>query len=202
MYLRRLSRKVAQLSTVSVLYALTVLFVVYAVHPGSFGDGGRKIAIARAMQHPAVPPAKKVKLVAGRPVRIVIADSGIDLPVDEGYYDSATDAWTLSGYHAQFAMLSTLANNLGGDTFIYGHNNNYVFGALRHNTPAAGAPATIYTDNGHIFSYKFDAASSLSPDDTSVLKYNGPPQLTIQTCTGGVNEWRTMYRFAFDRVVQ
>lgn len=140
--------------------------------------------------------------ISGRPVRIVIPDSQVDLPIDPGYYDDTTGSWTLSGYRAQFAMMSTLANNLGGDTFIYGHNNNYVFGALRHHTPAVGATAYVYTDNGHIFTYTFVSSSSYDPNDTSVLDYNGPSILTIQTCTGSLNEWRTMYRFIFNSVQQ
>jgi sortase (surface protein transpeptidase) len=98
-------------------------------------------------------------------------------------------------------MISAVANNTSGDTFIYGHNNDYVFGAFRHITPTPGATAFVYTANGHIFDYTFDSSLNLSPDDTSILTYQGPPVLTIQTCTGSVNEWRTMYRFNFDKVV-
>ena len=158
-------------------------------------------AIARSTPKPN--PSGPLPLrVSGRPVRIVIPDSAVDLPVDPGYYDSITGNWTLSGYRAQFAMMSTPANNLSGDTFIYGHNNNFVFGALRHRTPTPGATALLYTDNNHIFAYSFVNSSSYSPDDTSVLTYTGPSMLTIQTCTGSLNEWRTMYRFVFKDIQQ
>lgn len=141
-------------------------------------------------------------LVSGKPVRIVIPESAVDLPVDDGHYDPINNVWTLSGYHAQFALMSNLANNRGGITFIYGHNNNYVFGALRHVTPRVGAPAQVYTANGHIFEYSFTAAASVSPDDTSLLNYEGPPILTVLTCTGSLNEWRTLYTFNFVKVIQ
>jgi sortase (surface protein transpeptidase) len=186
--------------TVVALYGLTLWTGWYAVRPVSALDHTSRLT--RAEQHPHTPVIKAVPIISGRPVRIVIPDSGIDLPVDPGYYDAATDSWTLSGYNAQFAMISTLANDHAGETFIYGHNNNYVFGALRHNTPALGAQALIYTDNNRIFSYTFANSTSVDPSDVSYLNYAGPPQLVIQTCTGSFNEWRTMYVFNFDKVVQ
>lgn len=187
-------------SSVSTIYLLTLLFAFYAFSPLLEPNGSRNAVLAKSIQTPYIPIPAHVALVAGRPVRIVIPNSGIDLPVDQGYYNSSDQSWTLSGYHAQFAMISTLANNVAGSTFIYGHNNNHVFGALRHVTPLSGAQALLYTDNGHIFIYKFHASYSLAPDDTSVLSYQGQPVLTIQTCTGSLNEWRTMYRFDFVKV--
>ncbi len=188
--------------SVSIIYLLTLMFGWFVVHPAP-PIHNQNVILAKAMQSPFVPlSSNNVAAISGRPVRIVIPASGVDLPVDPGYYDPTQSAWTLSGYRAQFAMISTLANNIAGDTFSYGHNNDYVFGALRHVTPTPGAEALIYTDNGHVFAYSFENVYSLGPDDTSVLSYQGPPVLTIQTCTGSVNEWRTMYRFDFLRVVQ
>ncbi len=196
-------KKVRYFSSVSTIYALTLLFGLYAIHPAPYLRHTRPISLTRAQQIPHSPAAPVAKIViSGKPVRIVVADSGVDLPVDEGYYNTADNSWTLSGYHAQFAMVSTLANNSSGDTFIYGHNNNSVFGPLRHVTPTSGATALLYTDNGHVFSYKFQSVISLNPDDVSVLNYEGPPVLTIQTCTGSIDEWRTLFKFNFDKVVQ
>jgi sortase family protein len=185
------------------IYLLTITFAVYVIQPSlSPLRQSRPVALTRAAQQPRLPVTAPVRVMAGRPVRLVIADDGIDLPVDEGFYNSSDDSWTLSGYHAQFAMLSTLANNVGGETFVYGHNNNYVFGPLRHATPPVGTTALIYTDNGHIFSYIFRGVHSVGPSETTVLAYDGPPILLIQTCTGSLNEWRTEFTFAFDKVVQ
>lgn len=195
------AQKLRFYSQLVVVYALTLLVGWFAVRP-HHAFASNQAQLSRQQQLPHVPVIAHAPAVSGRPVRIVIPNSGIDLPVDEGFYNSADGSWTLSGYHAQFAMISTLANNRAGETFIYGHNNNYVFGALRHVTPAAGALALLYTDNGHIFAYTFTAANSVGPDDVSTLAYNGPPVLVIQTCTGSLNEWRTMYHFNFDKVVQ
>jgi sortase (surface protein transpeptidase) len=187
-------------SSAALLYGFTMAFAWYVLQPTWLFTHGGDVVLAKQVQPAPVQPATAT--VAGRPVRIVIPDSGVDLPVDVGAYDPQTKEWSLSGYHAQFATISSMANNLTGDTFIYGHNNNYVFGALRHHTPALKAPALIYTDNGHIFRYTFAQTYSVGPEDTSVLTYDGPPVLTIQTCTGSLNEWRTMFVFNFESVAQ
>jgi len=188
-------------SSVAAVYASTILFVAYVAQP-LLPFASRVAALSPSQQQPHISLSNSVQITSGLPVRIVIPASGVDLPVDQGYYDSATDSWTLSGYHAQFAMISTLANNYGGETFIYGHNNNYVFGALRHVTPAQGSSALVYTSNGHVFAYRFTGSQSVGPTDTAVLNYQGPPIMVIQTCTGSLNEWRTMYNYSFTKVLQ
>jgi len=200
-----LLRKVRFCVNTGVIYLLTVAFAWYAAHPLP-SSGSISYVSFNTVQQPR-PPASGIKEVSGIPVRLVIPDSSyagtvVDLPVDKGYYDQATDSWTLSGYHAQFMIISSPANNISGETYIYGHNNDYVFGALRHVTPAVGAKALIYTDNGHIFSYAFQGVINLAPGDTSVLDYSGPPIMVIQTCTGSLNEWRTDYKFTFSGIVQ
>jgi hypothetical protein len=202
-YEHSLLQKVRFCTNIGVVYLLTIAFAWYAIHP----TPAFKLASATIIQKPHVPAASAIQVISGLPDRIVIPGSSwnglvVDLPVDPGYYDPTTGTWTLSGYRAQFAMFSSLANNIGGETYIYGHNNDYVFGALRHVTPAVGSIALLYTTNGHIFSYTFVSASNVAPDVTSVLNYQGPPIMTIQTCTGSFNEVRTLYRYNFQKVVQ
>jgi LPXTG-site transpeptidase (sortase) family protein len=188
-------RKVRYYSSVLALYVLTLLFALSA--SGCIPMPWQKSV--SAIVPLIVSDAKPVKpITVGKPVRIIVSSLGIDLPVDEGFY-SATDAsWTLSGYHAQFAMLSNYANDTEGNTFIYGHNNKYVFGPIKNIN--AGSEALVYTDNGHVFSYIFEQSYAVTPDNTSVLTYQGPPILTIQTCSGNWNEQRQMYTFKFRKV--
>lgn len=186
---------------IACLYGVTVAFTVVAVRPAPATVSADSILKPRqAAAKPAA--ALQPPLISGKPIRIVIPASGVDLPVDEGHYSPVDDSWTLSGLRAQYAMISVPANNRNGATFIYGHNNNSVFGALRHVTPVPGALAQVYTENGHIFEYAFETSASVTPADTSALQYQGPPILTILTCTGAVNEWRTLYKFNFVRVAQ
>ncbi len=181
------------------IYALVVAFGWYVFQPASNFEHIRPVSLTKAEQKPYQPSSRSI---SGQPVRLVIPASGIDLSIIPGYYDSSSGNWTLSGYDAQFDMMSALANNVSGQTFIYGHNNDFVLGSLRHNTPALGATALIYTSNGHILSYRFTSVSNVGPDDGSILSYSGSPTLLIQTCTGSLNEWRTEYSFAFNKVVQ
>lgn len=181
----------------ALLYVLSIACVGFALHTPSVAAS--TVTLAKRVTVTAGP---KIKLVSGRPVRIVIPSEDVDLPLIPGTYDRADDSWTLSGYEAQFATSSAPANNVGGETFIYGHNNDYVFGALRHVTPAVGSEALVYTANHHIFAYTFRKTWSVGPYDVTTIDYQGAPVLLIQTCTGSLNELRTMYLFDFKKVVQ
>ncbi len=191
-------------STVTV-YLLIIGALGYALYPAPIFGAASPVAHAEP-----VAPIEKVaqdqpsrSLIAGKPIRITIPDYGVDLPVDEGYYNDRDGSWTLSQTHAQYAMMTTLANNLSGNTLIYGHGTNAVFGKLGAKTPPLGTLVEIYTDNGHVFTYTFADARNLTPNDTSVLnEQSTPPTLTIQTCTGVFSEWRTMFRFQFKEIVQ
>jgi len=194
------ARKVRFFASVSTLYVLTLGFTWYVLQSAMVP---RPMVRASPAESTATPKPTKPKfvLVSGKPVRIVIADSGIDLAVSDGYYNEADGSWTLSPDQAHYAMMSFLANNHSGNTFIYGHGTDQVFGPLGARPPVPGTTALVYTDNGRIFSYSFHSLTNLSPDDTSVFDYEGPPILTLQTCTGPISEWRAMYQFNFSGVV-
>ncbi|HSX44978.1 MAG TPA: sortase [Candidatus Saccharimonadales bacterium] len=147
---------------------------------------------------PAKPkPAPKVT-IQGIPTRIVVPAEAIDLQVDKGYYNETTRTWSLSGTHAQYAVMTAQANNVGGNTFIYGHNNHKVFGKLLK--IKAGDVVIIYTDNGHKFYYSYRTESDVKPDDTSLFNYQGPPILTVQTCSGAWYQNRRLFVFDLIRV--
>lgn len=185
--------------TVGVVYLGTISGLWFVVQASGVPTQ-TPVSAAPVVASIKAPEKPKFVLISGKPVRIVIPDSGIDLPVTDGYYNEADGSWTLSGDHAQFAMVSFLANNASGSTFIYGHGTDTVFGRLGAQTPAVGSVAKLYTDNGHVFVYSFDSTRNLTPDDTSVLAYTGPAILTIQTCTGSFSEWRSMFQFHFEGV--
>ncbi len=155
---------------------------------------------SRAVTIPTVKKEIKKESISGRPVRLKILTLNLELPVEEGNYNPADASWTLSGYNAHFAMPTMPANNQEGNTLVYGHNNKYVFGPLK-NLPA-GAVAEILTDNGHLFYYTLEASNTVPPDDLSIFTYEGPPILTLQTCSGNWNELRTLSRFKLTRVIK
>ena len=188
--------KLTYILKLSAVYILTLAFGWYCIRPYH-----QIISVNVASRVTQPSSSLAIKTVSGQPVRLVIPASSIDIPLNPGAFNPSTDSWSLSGYYGQFDVDSSPANNSAGDTFIYGHNNDFVFGPLRHVTPASGALAYVYTNNGHIFQYSFSKTYSLGPTNTTVLVYSGPPTLTVQTCTGSLNEWRTMFIFNFDKVL-
>jgi hypothetical protein len=137
--------------------------------------------------------------VTGFPVSISIPGPRPDLDMSNsiipGYYDKATGAWTLTDDDAQFATISSKPNNISGNTFIYGHYRPNVFAYLHLITP--GTIATITTNNGYQFSYKFVDSYAVQPTDTEVLSTSISPVLTIQTCSGTFMQNRSMYVFSY-----
>ena len=182
--------KARYISSVTIVYAVTLFFAWFIINPGVIHQS-KVLALPSA----PIPNSPYKKIMAGLPSRIVLPDQGIDLPIDPGFYNQADNSWTLSGLRAHYAMVTTLPNNHDGNTFIYGHNNKYVFGRIKSLQP--GQKAIVYTANNYMFTYSYLSNVVVEPGDTSVFDYTGPPILTIQTCSGNWNEKRQMYTFKF-----
>ena len=193
-------RKVRFFSSITAIYILTIGTIgalLYSSH--LFGVPVWAVQPKAVVHHKPKPLPPKV--ISGKPIRITIESSGIDIPVTDGTYDSSSETWTLSPDHAQYATVSALANDHAGTTFIYGHGTDAVFGKIGTSHPANGTIANIYTDNGYVFSYKLQDIQDYKPTDTNILDdtSSGPPRLVVQTCTGLFSEWRTMFFFSFDK---
>lgn len=193
--------KIRFIISVAATYTLTAGAIgVILLSPQLFGieqTAAIEPEVAQATKLP-VPP----KIISGIPVEISISARNIDLPVDQGRYDPETKSWTLSTTHAQYAVVSAIANNRAGTTFIYGHGTDTVFGRIGTSQPPKGTLATVQTDTGHTFTYSLQSISNLKPSDTWILKNStiGNPRLIIQTCTGAFSEWRTMFIFSLKEV--
>lgn len=142
-------------------------------------------------------PPQKPNVVSGMPDEIRIPSVfNMDLKVIPGYYDKTTGEWTLTLTEAQYAVPSVLPNNYSGNTLIYGHYRPEVFAYLHLIKP--GAIAQVVTTNGYTFTYTYESSQAFSPEDTSIFLYQGPPRLTIQTCSGSFFQHRQMYYFKYD----
>jgi len=137
----------------------------------------------------------KPTAVTGKPVRIAVPSLKIDLAVIDGNYDKKTGEWTLTLDKAQYATPTVQPNDQGGNTLIYGHYRPEVFAYLH--LIKLGAEAQVTTDNGYVFTYTFKSTEALNPRDTSIFTYQGPPRLTIQTCSGAYMQNRQMYYFDY-----
>lgn len=151
-----------------------------------------------APQTPTITPT--IGYVTGMPTRISIPSLGINLAVVPGYYDASSGSWTLTTDKAQFATPTAQPNNAGGNTFIYGHARNNIFGALPK--IKAGATAVVTTANGHQFYYRLSSTRVVNPTDSGqVFNYQGKPVLTLQTCVGLLYQNRELLTFNLEEVV-
>lgn len=136
---------------------------------------------------------EKTEVVSGVPIHISIPDLAISTDVKNGFYDATTHNWTIDEYSAFFATITHPANNVEGNTFIYAHNSDILFGRLPN--ISGGSKAIVTTDNGYRFTYRLTDSETLRPTDTQTLDYQGKPRLSLQTCTGLWNQYRHMFYF-------
>lgn len=177
-----------------------LLVAAIVIHVLSVGGLVYAQQAPQGTQTPVTLPADSefpASTVRGVPTRINVPSLGIELDVLPGAYDKTTDSWTLSGYNAHFATATRPANNGGGNTFIYGHNNRDVFGPMK--SIKEGAEARILTDVGSAFYYSLTSIKTVDPTDVSIFTYTGAPILTVQTCTGVWHEQRQLYTFKLVR---
>ncbi len=137
--------------------------------------------------------SEKPAIISGVPRHIAIPSLGISLPVADGVYDASTSTWTLSDNYAFFATPTTPVNSDSGNTLIYGHATQRIFGQLPN--LQVGADVVITTDNGYIFTYTYKTSEIVSPTNVSILNYNGASRLTLQTCSGVWSENRHLFYF-------
>lgn len=134
------------------------------------------------------------KALTGKPIRLKIPAVGIDLPVTDGEYDSASDTWTLSTTSVHIATMTAPINNQSGHTLIYGHNNRNLLAPTRD--IAQYDELIIYTDNDLVFRYSYFGDEIVDPTDTSLLEQNpNSPTLTLLTCEGLFYEQRRLMSF-------
>lgn len=144
---------------------------------------------------PSVPTPSEIPIteVTGRPSRLQILSLGIDLVVADGRYNEKTKTWTLSKDKAHYAIGTPPLNNKEGNTFIYGHNRKEVFQKLSR--IKKGAEVVVTADNGKQFVYQFVSAYETHPNDDTLFSYEGPPILTLQTCSGMWYQNRQLFTF-------
>lgn len=143
--------------------------------------GSYQVAAYPAIE--AVGATGTVKELTGKPVRIVIPSLGVDVAVIDGSYSQNTRRWSVAGDAANYATNSAPTNNVAGKTLIYGHNTTKVFRAL--SKLSQGDLVLVYTDNGHIFTYLYNAYAIVAPTDATVFnELAGIPGLKLMTCDG------------------
>lgn len=149
----------------------------------------------------SVPPSKstiratapKAATISGQPNKLTIPALDTSWPVINGYYYPKAQEWTLTLSDVQYATITPPPNNASGNTYFYGHYRPEVFEHL-HDIKV-GDDAIVNTTNGHTFTYQLESIQSVEPNNDSLFKYQGPPILTIQTCTGAFFQYRQLFTF-------
>lgn len=153
-------------------------------------------AVAAAGNAPAMAIDQTVikpETIQGTPVHIEVAAVDINVQVENGYYNAQNGKWTLNDASAFYGTMTPPANSETGNTFIYGHNANNIFGNLRD--AKEGIEAIVTTDNGYKFYYTLESFKAVSPNDVSLIQPTEAPTLTLQTCSGTWYQFRTLYTF-------
>ena len=157
-------------------------------------------AFERAMKNAseATPaPELAAEVIKGIPVKIEVPELGISNTVKKGYYNAENGEWTLDDFSAFFATMTSPANDSTGNTFIYGHNADNIFGPLKD--AKVGMKAQVTTDNGYLFTYTLKSFKAVDPTDVSLIQPTKNPTLTLQTCSGSWYQFRSIYTFTFDQ---
>ncbi len=147
---------------------------------------------------PAQQTITKKPTVSGQPSHIDLPSVNISIDVENGYYNKVSQTWTLSTNKAEYATVTPEPNDAGGNTFIYGHNRWEVFYKLLN--VKAGDEAIVTTANNHKFVYKMVSRRDIKPTDSSLFRYQGPPILTLQTCSGFWYQNRSLFVFKLVQV--
>lgn len=133
------------------------------------------------------------RAVTGIPVSIDIASIGMGLTIKNGTYDAKNGEWTLNDDDAFYATPTSPLSSAPSNTLIYGHNTQRVFSSLFN--LKAGDQAIVKADNGYEFVYTFAESKTIKPTDVSILNVGDKPQITLQTCTGWLDQYREVFIF-------
>lgn len=196
-------KSVRYYSSVCFIYGATLLFALYLFKPSLFNSSNAVASVPSLDSTPAQPVQLETQkpIVMGKPVWLTVPKIGLEIRVMEGHYNENDGSWTLRDGRIEtyFAMPSALANDLGGNTIIYGHSNKHVFSPLVKLEP--GDIAEVRTENGHVFRYVFVDQLTVTPEDTSIFTLEGTPKLILQTCTGNWYEQRGLHSFTLAETI-
>lgn len=187
----------ATLYAVSCIVAYGVVGNISASGSNLVTQSSAEVAYTRPTYIPSL-QSTAPSITLGTPSTLTIDSLNLQLSVLKGDYHSQSQTWDITEDSAHFATPSVVPNDHQGNTFIYGHKNVLVFERLVDLNP--GAIVELATKEGHVFVYKYISSETLKPKDTTIFNYEGEPTLTLQTCSGSWNQFRTLYHLDFVEV--
>jgi len=146
--------------------------------------------------HPSAPAGQTMRL--GVPTNITFARLGIDLAIQPGAYDSASQMWRLDRQHAFYIAPGTSPLRSSAVPLIYGHDIAGVF--INLNGIAPGEVMTISNDKGQLLTFRYIQSYVVDPNEGNVLNTipNDRNSVDVLTCTGPWFTQRHIMRFEFE----
>jgi LPXTG-site transpeptidase (sortase) family protein len=136
---------------------------------------------------------KTVQYQNAIPSFLEISSIKLEIAVETGKYDQESDTWNITDNSAYYAQESMPLASKVGNSVIYAHNKQHLFGNLKNLKP--GDTAQITDSNGVIHEYVYQKNIEISPSNTDVFYSQDTYNLILLTCSGLFDQYRTLYYF-------
>lgn len=129
----------------------------------------------------------------GTPKEIIMPSINTALQINAGNYTPEKDSWNISDHAAFFAQESAPLMSEKGNTIIYAHNKDILFGNINKLGP--GDVITIKDDNNISHNFEYLSKIEVSPRDPSVFYELEDYKLVLLTCSGLLDQNRLLVFF-------
>jgi LPXTG-site transpeptidase (sortase) family protein len=134
------------------------------------------------------------------PSRLIIPSYNIDVALSPNGYNYNKGVWyELSKKDAHYFNESPLPNNIIGQTFIYGHNSNAVFGAIKNlKFDGSNVELYIYNQSGKYLKYILTSSRIATPNEVDILRDLDQKEagIMLMTCNGWADTKRNLLFFS------
>lgn len=120
-----------------------------------------------------------------KPVQIVIKDLNINVPLYPSQINGTT--WETTTLGASYLLSSPIPGE-NGNSIVYAHNWNNLFGRLVFAKPGENVRVVFSNNTSKSFTIKYTAV--VNPDQTYILDNSEDTRITLFTCTGFFDQKR------------
>ena len=166
------------------IVAFGLVLVGYALVNHYYYDRALRPEVVQSVQSTPSPEP----IPRSRPIHIVIPGL-IDQPLEQQRYRDGR--WTVSEDKGSYLAQSAKPGG-PGNTILYGHNRQEVFGRLTKVT--GGEPIIITTEDGRERRYRIEWFRKVNQSEVQVLAPTDTEVLTIYTCAGWLDAERFVVR--------
>lgn len=129
-----------------------------------------------------------------KPINILVPSVDLSLPIEIGNYDYQSHSWPINDTSAFYASVTSQLNTSAGQTVLYAHNKNNLFGKVKQ--LKNDDSIIIIDDTNQKFTYSLSRRKIVKPNDTAVFyEKSDKPTLVLITCDGLFDENRELIYF-------